>query len=150
LAAEVHRGDERVILEPSAVHEAIAFLKQDPSCHFQAMMDLFALDYLKFSQPMRERYAVVYNLYSMTTHQRIYVKTFLPESKPEVDSIADLYKAANWFEREAWDLFGIVFRGHPNLVRILCHSDFEGHPLRKDYPSDQYQRLKQAAPPSGF
>jgi NADH:ubiquinone oxidoreductase subunit C len=86
----------------------------------------------------------------MPRKRRVQVKVYLSEDKPEVDSIHDLYKMVNWFEREAWDMFGIVFKGHPNLIRILCHNDFVGHPLRKDYPAEQYQRLKNAAPPSAF
>ena len=114
------------------------------------MMDLFSMDYLKWEPPTPERYAIIYNLYSPPLHERLFVKVYLPETDPQVDSIHDLYKAANWFEREAWDLFGIVFRGHPNLIRILCHSDFEGHPMRKDYPSDKYQRLKSAINSTGL
>jgi NADH:ubiquinone oxidoreductase subunit C len=113
-------------------------------------MDLFANDYLKYQPEKPERFAVVYNLYAMNTQERLLVKSWVPEGECEIESIHDLYAAANWFEREAWDLYGVVFKNHPNLQRILCHTEFEGHPLRKDYPADKYQRLKVAAPSTGF
>ena len=144
--AEEHRGDLLVTLPKEKIREVISFLK--PS--YNVMMDLFALDYLKLNQVAPERFAVVYNLFSMDLKARVFLKTWINDSRPETDSIYDLYKAANWFEREVWDLFGIQFKNHPNLQRILCHVDFLGHPMRKDYPSDHYQRLKNAAPPSGF
>jgi len=144
------RGDLFVHVNPARIRDVILFLKNDPQNQFNMMMDLFGNDYLKYSVEQPERFCVVYNLYSLPRKRRVQVKVFLPEDKPEVDSLHDIYKMVNWFEREAWDMFGIVFKGHPNLIRILCHNDFVGHPLRKDYPSDQYQRLKNAAPPTGF
>jgi NADH/F420H2 dehydrogenase subunit C len=148
--ASDHRGDLRVDVRPSAIRDVVGFLKTDPALQFNVMMDLFAMDYLKYPVEQPERFAVIYNLYSLPKRHRVHLRVFVPEQRPEVDTIQDLYAAANWFEREAWDLFGIVFKGHPNLVRILCHTDFVGHPMRKDYPSTQYQRLKNAAPSSGF
>lgn len=142
------RGDLEVCVKPGRIRDMIWFLKSEQG--FNMCMDLFGNDYLKYSVDMPERFAVVYNLYSLANKRRVRLKAFVNEDKPEIDSIHDLFKMANWFEREAWDMFGIVFKGHPNLIRILCHTDFVGHPMRKDYPSDQYQRLKNAAPPSGF
>lgn len=146
--------DQIVTVAASKIREVIGFLKKDCKPTFEIMMDLFAMDYLKFEAGddmfVPERYAVVYNLYSISSHERIILKAYLPEDNPEIDSICDLYRAANWFEREAWDLFGIKFKGHPNLTRILCHQEFVGHPMRKDYPADQYQRLKNAAPSEGL
>jgi NADH/F420H2 dehydrogenase subunit C len=144
------RGDIIAIVRPEKIRNVIAYLKSESSLAFDVMMDLFAMDYLKYEPEKRDRYAIVYNLYSMTFHHRLFVKVYIPEDKSEIDSIHDLYAAANWFEREAWDLFGIVFTGHPNLIRILCHNEFVGHPMRKDYPSDGYQRLKIAATSSGI
>lgn len=142
-----HRGDTTLVIRPVAVLPVLAELK---AAGFEVMMDLFGMDYLKFEPEMPERYAVIYNLYSVSRGLRVFVKVYLSEESPEVESAIGIWPAANWFEREAWDLFGIQFKGHPNLQRILCHHDFEGHPLRKDYPADQYQRLKTAAPSSGF
>ncbi len=150
ISASDYRGDLEVVVRPEAIRDVLAFLKTDPSTQFNVMMDLFANDYLKYSIEQPERFAVVYNLYSLTKRHRVRIKAFLPEKRPEIDSIHDIYAAANWFEREAWDLYGVVFKGHPNLIRILCHGDFVGHPMRKDYPSTQYQRLKNAAPSTGF
>ncbi len=150
VAEEYLRKDLTVIVKPEKIREILTFLKKDASTKFEMLMDLFAMDYLKFRPETPERFAVIYILYSMTTHKHLRIKTYLPESKPEIDSIHDIYKAANWNEREAWDMFGVVFKNHPNLIRILCHNDFVGHPMRKDYPSDGYQRLKNASSSSGF
>lgn len=139
-SVEEYRGDITLIVPKDNIHGVVKFLKQEHP--FNVMMDLFAVDYLKYSVPMPERFAVVYNLYSMMHHDRIFLKCWVAEEDPKIDSIHDIYKAVNWFEREAWDLYGIHFTGHPNLIRILCHNDFVGHPLRKDYPSDKYQRLR--------
>jgi NADH/F420H2 dehydrogenase subunit C len=141
-----YRDNVTLVVRPGRIREIIVFLKESPEHDFNVMMDLFGMDYLKFAAAQPERFAVIYNLYSLSRQARVFLKAFIPESEPAIDSIHDLYKAANWFEREAWDMYGIVFRGHPNLTRLLCHSDFVGHPLRKDYPADGYQRLKTAVP----
>lgn len=148
IAVEEFRGDLSVQIRPEKIRDVVAFIKHQ--LQFEIMMDLFGMDYLKYTPEHPERFAVVYIFYSLTLHVHLRVKVYLSETAPELDSIHDLYAAANWNEREAWDLFGVVFKGHPNLIRILCHNDFEGHPLRKDYPSDQYQRLKNASSSTGF
>ncbi len=150
LSVEEFKGETTLIICKEGLRTVIQFLKGDPHCRFDVMMDLFAMDYLNYEIAQPERFAVVYYLVSLFQTRRIRIKVFLSEEDPTVDSIHDLYKAANWFEREAWDLYGILFNEHPNLTRILCHSDFVGHPLRKDYPSDQYQRLKTAIPSEGL
>jgi len=144
------REDLMVHLRPEKIREVIHFLKTESLPRFEIMMDLFAMDYLKFEPEQPERFAVIYNLYSLTGNIHLHLKVFLNEDKPEIDSICEVYKAANWFEREAWDLFGIQFKGHPNLTRILCHNEFVGHPLRKDYPADRFQRLKAAVTSEGI
>ncbi len=150
LATEDFRGDVTYVIKPQRIREMIRFLKTLERCPFNVMMDLFAMDYLKSNTEMPERFAVIYNLYSLPSNARVRLKAYVPEAKPEIESIHDVYKAANWFEREAWDLFGITFTGHPHLQRILCHNEFVGHPLRKDYPSDQYQRLKTSIRSTGM
>ena len=150
LDADDYRGDLTVVVMPEKTRDAIQYLKHESSPRFEVLMDLFAVDYLKYQPPTPERFAVIYNLVSLSQKRRVRLKVYLPDPYPEIDSIHDLFASANWFEREAFDLYGIGFRGHPNPIRILCHGDFEGHPLRKDYPSDGYQRLKTAAPPSDF
>lgn len=82
----------------------------------------------------RERFEVVYHFYSLTHNHRLCLKTPVPQADPAVDSVAGLWKSADWFEREVFDMFGITFAGHPNLKRLLMYDGFEGHPLRKDYP----------------
>jgi NADH/F420H2 dehydrogenase subunit C len=148
--ASEFRGETTIRVDPSQIREVIRFLKEEPSLKFEVMMDLFGTDYLKYDPPHPERYCVTYILYSMTHHRHLTVKAYLSEDAPEIDSIHDIYAAANWFEREAWDLYGVTFKGHPNLIRILCHNDFVGHPLRKDYPAEQYQRLKNASSSTEF
>jgi NADH/F420H2 dehydrogenase subunit C len=147
---EQMKDDLVAVVEKTKVRDVLQFLKTEPSLKFEVMMDLFGMDYLKYEPEKRDRFAVVYNLYSMTFHRRVFVKCYLSEKECEIDSIHDIFAAANWFEREAWDLFGVNFKGHPYLIRILCHNDFVGHPLRKDYPSNQYQRLKTAATSAGI
>lgn len=144
LDAVEERGDLTLRVDPKRIRDVVYFLKNAPALRFDLMADLFAMDYQTFVPVQPERFAVIYNLASLFQKGRVFLKCFLPEGNPEIDSIYDLYAAANWFEREAYDLYGISFRGHPHLVRILCHQDFEGHALRKDYPSTQYQRLKSA------
>ena len=87
------------------------------------------------------RFEVVYHLYSLTKNHRLRVKVPLTDAEPALDSVASLWAAANWYEREAWDMFGIRFNGHPNLRRILMYEEFQGHPLRKDYPIYKRQPL---------
>lgn len=146
--ASDYRGDLNLVIQPEAIRKALSFLKGN--LHYEVLLDVFAVDYLNYEPVTPERFAVIYNLYSVSSKHRVRLKVYLKEENPEIDSVHDLYAAANWFEREAWDLFGIVFKGHPHLVRILCHHEFEGHPLRKDYPSDGYQKLKLASPSTGI
>jgi NADH-quinone oxidoreductase subunit C len=92
-------------------------------------------------QPRRPRFEVVYHFFSRENNWRVRIKVPLEEPDPEVDSLTSLWKNANWFEREAFDMFGIRFKGHPDLRRILMYPEFEGHPLRKDYPITRRQPL---------
>jgi NADH-quinone oxidoreductase subunit C len=99
---------------------------------FDALMDLTAVDYLNQGKP--ERFAVVYQLMSFSTLARFRVKAWVPEGDAWIDSASGLWRSAPWAEREVFDLFGISFKGHPDLKRILLPEGYEGHPLRKDYP----------------
>ncbi len=140
--ASVFRDDVTVIIRKEKIRDVIGFLKNDSNLKFDVMMDLFGMDYELYKPEHPERFAVVYQLVALFQKHRIFLKVYVSEADCTVDSIHDLYAAANWFEREAWDLFGISFKGHPNQVRILCHNEFVGHPLRKDYQSDKYQPLR--------
>ena len=102
------------------------------------MMDITAVDYLE-RKPVR--FEVVYHLYSLQFNHRIRVKVPVAEEDCKVDSVVTLYKTANWYEREIWDLYGVKFNGHPNMTRILLYEGFKGHPLRKDYPINKRQPL---------
>ncbi|MBI4126653.1 MAG: NADH-quinone oxidoreductase subunit D [Deltaproteobacteria bacterium] len=124
-------------MQRSKIVDACRFLRDEPGLRFNLLMDLCGADY-----PGRdERYEVVYHLCSIPTKKRIRLKVRCPESDPTVPSIASLYQTVNWSEREAYDLFGIQFSGHPNLKRILCHHEFEGHALRKDYPYNKRGKI---------
>jgi len=133
------RGDLTVWVSRDRVHELLAFCKHDDGLRFDFCMDVTAVDYLSLGGD--PRFAVVYHLYSLTTGKRVRIKVGVPEEDPVVATATDVWKAADWFEREVYDMFGIRFEGHPNMKRILCHHDFQGHALRKDYPADLRWRL---------
>lgn len=135
IVIETHafRGDETVLIKREGLHEFFGYLKNE--LQFEFLMDITAVDY-KGREP---RFEVVYHLYSFRNNNRLRVKVRVPESDPVVDSLMPLWSGANWFEREVYDMFGIKFRGHPDLRRILMYDEFEGHPLRKDYPLKKRQ-----------
>jgi NADH-quinone oxidoreductase subunit C len=135
--AAVTGGDASVVAVPEALATILDFLKNDPRMQFDMLVDITAVDRLG-SEP---RFEVVYHLLSLPLNQRIRIKSKIPGSKPAVDSVATLWASANWLEREVWDMFGIEFAGHPDLKRILLYPEFEGHPLRKDYPIRKRQPL---------
>lgn len=114
--------------------DLIRFLKEDPILGFTLFIDLAAVDYLTYPTAHPERYAVVYMLCSPTLGVKVQVKAWVSESEPSIPSVTGLFLGANWTEREVWDLYGIEFTGHPDLKRILMPDDFDGYPLRKDYP----------------
>lgn len=129
LSATVAFGELTVVAQGEAIAEVVTFLRDDPRCLFYCFVDICGADY-----PGREkRFDVVYHLLSPRLNQRIRVKVETDEVTP-VPSLVDVFPAANWFEREAYDLYGILFSGHPDLRRILTDYGFEGHPLRKDFP----------------
>jgi len=134
------RGDLSVTVDRRAWVEAATLLRDDPKLDFKLFLDLCGVDYLDWED--RDRYEVVLHLYSLSGGTRVRLKTRLPEEDPTLDTLCGVFKGANWFEREAWDLYGIVFKGHPKLTRILTHDDFVGHPMRKDYPTGQRHVLK--------
>lgn len=112
----------------------IQFLRDDSALGFAQFIDITAVDYLRYPKLQPERYAVVYTLCSHVLGVKVQVKAFVAEGSPRLPSVSDLFAGANWTEREVWDLYGIEFLGHPDLKRILMPDDFDGHPLRKDYP----------------
>ncbi|MDT8367647.1 MAG: NADH-quinone oxidoreductase subunit C [Longimicrobiales bacterium] len=130
-AHQLHAGDENVVfVDPAALYAVLEFLQQDPDQRYDYLLDLTAVDY-GAGTPIQ----VVYQLWSLGFHRMLRVKVELPLDALEVDSVEPLWKTADWLEREVWDLFGVTFRGHPDLRRILMPANYaEGHPLRKDFP----------------
>jgi len=128
-ARQIAYGELTVVVPAEAIARVLTFLRDDGRCQFVSFVDLCGVDY-----PGREkRFDVVYHLLSPRRNTRIRVKVETDEVTP-VPSVIDVFPAANWFEREAYDLYGILFSGHPDLRRILTDYGFEGHPLRKDFP----------------
>ncbi len=135
------RGDETVLVAPGDVLEVFAYLKNDPGMAFNMPIDVCGVDYLSYEhpRPVSERFEVVYHLYSTSKKHRVRVRVPVPESDPVSPSATGIWRGTNWFERETHDMFGIRFEGHPDMRRILTYEEFEGHPLRKDYPVRGYQ-----------
>lgn len=140
LRVDDFRGDLAVTVTRAIWVEASRLLKEHPDLRFTLFLDLCGVDYLDNRD---ERYEVVLHAYSVVHKHHVRLKTPVPEADPTLDTLVGVYKGANWFEREAWDLYGIVFKGHPNLTRILTHEAFVGHPMRKDYPTAQRHVLRQ-------
>jgi NADH-quinone oxidoreductase subunit C len=134
------RGDETVVVKPEAWKKVAQLLRDDQRARCDMLVDLTCVDY-----PDRDpRFEVVVHLYSLNKGFRLRLKTRVgdPEGEgAEVDTLTDLWASANWAEREAFDMFGVVFKDHPDLRRILMYPEFEGHPLRKDYPAERIQPL---------
>jgi NADH/F420H2 dehydrogenase subunit C len=140
-------GDAAFVVRRPGIRRIARGLRDDAALQFDMMMDLAGADRSLLSPKDRiERFEVVYNLYSLWNGWRLRLCVPVPEADPFVDSVHDIWKAADWAEREAWDMFGIRFNGHPNLKRILCHHEFVGHPLRKDYPKEKRQPLVRRPP----
>jgi NADH-quinone oxidoreductase subunit C len=137
LSASVAYGELTLTVEPASLIEAATFLRDDPSCLFVCFIDLTVVDY-----PGREkRFDVVTHLLSPKRNCRVRLKVATDEATP-VASLTALYPAANWFEREAYDLFGVLFSGHPDLRRLLTDYGFDGHPLRKDFPMTGFVEVR--------
>jgi NADH-quinone oxidoreductase subunit C len=128
--------DDVILLERSDLGETFRFLKEDRQLDFNLLSDITAVDYWKKKEP---RFEIVYELVSLRRKTRLRVRVPVPESDAEVQSLTSLWPGANFLEREVWDLFGIRFSGHPDLRRILLYEEFQGYPLRKDYPVNLWQ-----------
>ena len=124
------------------LHNAVQFLKEESGIKFEMLVDIAGIDYLTYPNHEGPRFAVAYAFKSMSKPvSRIRLKVLVSEEDLKVPTISDLYANANWYEREVYDQFGIVFKGHPDLRRLLNHVEFVGHPLRKDYPAQKRQWL---------
>ena len=143
LSMHRHRGDETLVLKREFIQPVCRLLRDHQDCQFEMFVDLTAVDYLLVETNLQqtERFEVVYHLRSLSKGHRIRLKCPIPENDCQIPSIHVLWHAVNWYERECYDMYGIHFEGHPNLTRILMYEQFQGHPLRKDYPMDKQQPL---------
>lgn len=121
-----------VSVKPQKIVAILKLLRDDSELSYDYLQDVCGLDYM--NQGKFERFAVVYNLYSYKNSSHLRIKAFVPEEEPEIDSVSSLWASADWAERETYDMYGILFKGHPNLIRILLPESYTGYPLRKDYP----------------
>ncbi len=137
LSTEIAFDELNVSIAPSSLVSFVEFLKSDRSCRFSTLVDITGIDY-----PSREaRFEVVYQFLSMYQNHRIRIRVAVRE-EDTVPSIVEIFPSANWFEREVFDMFGILFSGHPDLRRILTDYGFRGYPLRKDFPTTGYVELR--------
>ena len=130
-------GEATLVVDAGELTVVMTALRDRPELRFEQLIDVCGVDYSTYGDGARTgaRFAVVYHLLSLTHNWRLRVRTFAPDDEfPVVDSVIGVWPSANWFEREAFDLFGIVFTGHPDLRRILTDYGFIGHPFRKDFP----------------
>jgi NADH-quinone oxidoreductase subunit C len=138
-------GELTMIVNAGDLLSVAAELRDQPGLRFEQLMDLCGVDYLEFANGRHQglRYAVVYHLLSISLNHRLRLKAFASDSDfPVVDSVVGIWPSANWFEREAFDLFGIMFPGHPDLRRILTDYGFIGHPFRKDFPLSGFVEVR--------
>jgi len=131
LESSEYRGNNRLAVPADQAYAVLEFLKQD--CGFDLLIDVTCVDYLHF-RGARDRFGLVYNLQNTVTGLRLIVRAYLNPPNVSIPSVVPLWKGANWMEREVYDMFGIIFTGHPDLRRILLPDEFVGFPLRKDYP----------------
>jgi len=129
------RDEMTIYVDASDLREACALLRDDAACQFNFLSDITCVDWY----PAEPRFEVVYHLLSIPKKERVRLKVRLNSGSPAVESLTSVWAGANYFEREVFDLFGIRFTGHPYLRRILMPEDWEGHPLRKDYPVEGYR-----------
>ncbi|HVO23122.1 MAG TPA: NADH-quinone oxidoreductase subunit D [Candidatus Margulisiibacteriota bacterium] len=137
LAIDRYRGDASATVRPESLLEVARFAKDDPTLRFDMPLDVTAVDYIG----QEPRFEVVHHLYSTKHHHRLRLKARVPEKDPTIPSVTPVWVGANWLERETYDMYGIRFSGHPDLRRIYLYDEFDGHPLRKDYPKEKRQPL---------
>ncbi len=130
LQENIFRGETTLLIERGSILGVCGFLRDEQELAFEFLADLCGMDMF----PAAPRFQVVYHVYSPRHGWRLRIKAQLPEDDPVIDSVVQVWETADWHERECFDLFGIWFRNHPDQRRILLPDDFEGHPLRKDFP----------------
>ena len=140
-----HHGEVTVLVDAKHYLDVMQTLRDAPQCKFEQLVDICGVDYSSFRDEVWEgpRYCAVSHLLSVSLNQRVRVKAFCPDDDlPLLPSVSGLWNSANWFEREAFDLYGIVFEGHPDLRRILTDYGFIGHPFRKDFPLSGHVEMR--------
>jgi NADH-quinone oxidoreductase subunit C len=137
LSTHGFRGDATAIVDRAALLDVCRYLRDDPEMGFDLLSDVTAVDYYG----RKPRFEVVYHLVSIERVHRLRIKVGIEEDDAKIPSVVSIWAGADWLEREAWDMYGIQFDGHPNLKRIYLYEQFEGHPLRKDYPKEKRQPL---------
>ena len=128
------RGDVSYFIKPESLYNVCEALLESSELDIKYLSDITSVDWLGHDEAKGGRFGVIYNLYSLSKQYRFFIKVRLDGETPTIKSLTDLWAGANWMEREAFDLMGIVFEGHPDLKKILTPEDLEGHPLRKDFP----------------
>ncbi|ARV18135.1 NADH-quinone oxidoreductase chain 5 [Curvibacter sp. AEP1-3] len=142
---DIALGEVTVLVSAQHYHAAAEILRTAPGCQFEQLIDLCGVDYSEYKEGAYDgpRYAVVSHLLSISLNQRLRLKVMAPvDDMPLVASVNDIWNSANWFEREAFDLFGIIFEGHDDLRRILTDYGFIGHPFRKDFPMTGHVEMR--------
>ena len=136
-SSHINHEELRLTIDPVDISEVVLFLKNNPNTKFRQLIDITAVDY-----PENEkRFRLVYLLLSLENNKRISIDYFIKENDP-INSLTSIYPSANWMEREVFDMYGIVFKNHPDLRRILTDYNFEGHPLRKDFPLTGHNEVR--------
>jgi NADH-quinone oxidoreductase subunit C len=144
-SSAIRLGELTIVVDAADYLQAAKILRNDPNCRFEQLMDLCGVDYSTYKDEPQSglRFCIVSHLLSISLNQRVRLKVFAPDDGfPVVQSLCDLWNSANWFEREAFDLFGIVFEGHSDLRRILTDYGFIGHPFRKDFPISGHVEMR--------
>ncbi|MDO8699288.1 MAG: NADH-quinone oxidoreductase subunit C [Rhodoferax sp.] len=145
ISSVVRLNELTIVVDAANYLQAAKILRDDPTCRFEQLVDLCGVDYSTYKNELQAgpRFCVVSHLLSVSLNQRIRLKVFAPDDDfPVVRSLCDVWSSANWFEREAFDLFGIVFEGHDDLRRILTDYGFIGHPFRKDFPISGHVEMR--------
>ena len=137
ISSEMHYDFPVFVIRKDIIYDVIAFLKEDPELNFHFLTTLAGLHY---PDNKGQELGMMYQLHNMPKNWRIRLKTFFPISDPAIRSITPLFPAANWLERETYDFYGVIFKGHPNLKRILNMDEMNYHPMRKEYPLEDMTR----------
>ena len=140
---DVALGEINLVVDAADYLATSLLLRDSPVCKFEMLLDLCGVDYSAYQEGRYEgqRYAVVLQLLSVALNQRVRLKVFLPDDAPNISTVTEIWSSANWYEREAFDMYGIIFEGHPDLRRILTDYGFVGHTLRKDFPTSGYVEM---------